>query len=183
MKQRRSSAPCQKAGALKRRAPLLALVPLGTLVACSSGEHWAAEEDAEDDVGQLEQALYESGDMQSTARSALIDAYFMTLNDGDVYEYCGLIVRKSDRTFRASSPTTSLEQEFCRASVPLSGGEKVVGYYHSHTQASAPGASPRDKKEAALTGREYFVISTATFCAEQYSPAKGKTTPLGCPFP
>jgi hypothetical protein len=70
----------------------------------------------------------------------------------------------------------------CTAVISLATGDKVVGYYHTHTAASAPGISPADKSEAITTNREYFVLSTATGCGQQYIPSTGTLQDLGCPF-
>jgi proteasome lid subunit RPN8/RPN11 len=182
MYQRTDRETCHKKRTMKRRAPLLAFVAMGALVACSSGDQWERDDDSAE-LGQLEQSLYDSPDIRTTARIALIDAYFATLADGDVSEFCGLIVRKPDGTFRGSPPESSSLPFFCKPKMTLADGERVVGYYHSHTPASVPGISPKDRREADASRREYFVISTETFCAEQYSPSTGQTTVLGCPFP
>lgn len=144
----------------------------------------AFDEEAPFELGQLEQALYESTDIRTTAGAAMVDAYHETLADGDLYEYCGLIIKVSATKFRASAPETSTLSQFCEASEDLRTGEVVVGYYHTHTPASKPGISEKDKVVAgsSVPKREYFVLSTATGCGQQYSPSTGATTNLGCPF-
>jgi len=149
---------------------------------CLSQDEIDGEDLQEQALGQLEQALYDSSDIRTTAGSAMVDAYFATLADGDAFEYCGLIVKKPAGDFRAGAPKTSRLSLKCAATISLATGEKVVGYYHTHTAASLPGISTADKQESIATKREYFVLSTATGCGEQYSPSTGVITNLGCPF-
>lgn len=164
-----------------------ALVALFVALSAACGSPESADDEIlsdEEELGQLEQPLYESNDIRTTAGAAMVDAYYETLADGDLYEYCGLIVKVSATKFRASAPETSNQDQFCAASVSLNPGEVVVGYYHTHTAASDPGISKKDKAAAKSYSpkREYFVLSTVTGCGEQYSPSTDVTTSLGCPF-
>lgn len=149
---------------------------------CLSQDEMDGEDLQDQELGQLEQALYDSSDIRTTAGSAMVDAYFATLADADQFEYCGLIVKKPAGGFRAGAPNTSRLPLRCAATIALATGEKVVGYYHTHTAASVPGISTPDKQEAIATKREYFVLSTVTGCGQQYSPRTGVVTNLGCPF-
>ena len=149
---------------------------------CLSQDELGDEGLQEPRLGQLEQALYDSSDILTTAGSAMVDAYFATLADEDRFEYCGLIVKKAAGGFSAGAPKTSQLPLQCAAVISLSAGDKVVGYYHTHTAASVPGISTGDENEAITTMREYFVLSTATGCGQQYSPSPGTLTNLGCPF-
>jgi hypothetical protein len=187
-RKRRVRGVCPKLDSMAREA----LVALSVVLSAACGSPESADEEAPSEfseelpeqLGQLEQPLYESNDIRTTAGAGMVDAYYETLADADLYEYCGLIVKVSATKFRASAPETSNQDQFCGASVSLVPGEVVVGYYHTHTAASDPGIS--DKDEAAARSyspkREYFVLSTVTGCGEQYSPSTDVTTSLGCPF-
>jgi len=149
---------------------------------CLSQDELDGEDLQEPELGQIEQALYESSDIRTTAGSAMVDAYAATLADGDRFEYCGLIVRKAAGGFSAGAPSTSGLPLRCNAIISLATGDKVVGYYHTHTAASVPGISAGDKSEAITTNREYFVLSTATGCGQRYLPRTGTRENLGCAF-
>lgn len=137
---------------------------------------------SEEEVGSLEQALFDSDDIRTTAGSAMINAYDLTLGDGDRFEYCGLIVRKTNGDFRAGRPTTTREEQRCNCTITIDPGELLVGYYHTHTAASAPGLSPADISVSESTALQYFVLSTATGCGQQYIPQTNQLFELGCPL-
>jgi hypothetical protein len=162
---------------------LVALLVCGVAASCASSDDDPSQDEPEEpELGVLEQALYDSNDIVTTAGAAMVDAYFATIDAGDFFEYCGLVVQKRDGTFRASPPVTSRAPRVCRLTISRNPGDKIVGYYHTHTSASIPGISPDDLAEAHLTGREYFVLSTVTGCGQRYSPKTLQFTNLGCPF-
>ena len=175
-----------------RRA--FSVVALGTAVvlsACGGGADGdtTADEAYEEELESVAEPLFDASTIDETAKQALLSAgaasvlsQFDPLGIFAQVEYCGLIVKKANGTYRAGAPVTQYKEQYCSATIGLAAGERVVGYYHSHTPASITGFSTADKTNATNTGRQYYVISTVNGCAKRYNPTTKATTSLGC-FP
>ncbi len=190
---KRKIVACPVAASLGSALVMLAAL---TLTACGAGEEEPGgygEDDGfaweVDDLATAEQALFDTSTIDATAKQALLAAGVVTvasqwdpLGIGAQVEFCGLVVKKANGSYRAGAPTTQNRELSCSASIALAAGEKIVGYYHTHTPASVTGFSAADKTAANTSGRQYYVISTVNACAKRYNPSTKATTSLGC-FP
>lgn len=151
-----------------------ASLPLGCAYDTTNGE-------VSEDVGEVSSALYDSVDQVTTARLAMRDAQALTRANGNQWEFCGLIVRKSNGQYRAGAPTTSYSQTYCGATITLYAGESVRGYYHTHPYPVLPYFSPEDISSAEAQNRQYF-LAASDDCGYRYDPTTNTTWHLGCPF-
>lgn len=163
-----------------------------TSLACS-GEATDLEFQSEEhvEVGTIEQALFDSAVMDTTAKNALLAAATATLASAldplsgfQQVEYCGHVIKKANNAgYRATLPETDYEIMFCQPAAPaLGAGESRVGFYHTHTPASDPNFSPQDIQASEASGRKYYVISTLNGCARRYNPQNNTNVQLAC-FP
>ena len=156
----------------------------GGVASCVAGillSGCAYETGGEAETKQWTEALYDSVDQVTTARLAMRDAQSLTVSNNNNWEFCGLIVRKTNGQYRASTPTTSYSKTYCSATVTLYAGESVRGYYHTHPYPVLPYFSPEDINAAEAQNRQYF-LAASDGCGYWYDPTTNTTWSLGCPF-
>jgi proteasome lid subunit RPN8/RPN11 len=160
------------------RALVGAAFALLAAVVSSGCIHEAAEEEKTEESAS---ALYDSPQLVGSGVLALQAAQNLTQANGNLWEYCGLVVRKANGQYRAGAPVTQNSQTFCSASISLSAGESVVGYYHTHPAGVDTEFSPEDIVDAEADSRMYFVACSDD-CGYRYDPATNITSHLGCSF-
>jgi len=164
----------KKAGGRMLGGAVLALLTTVILSGC-------AYETSEEETQETSDALYDSPQLTGSGVLALHAAQALTQANGNAWEYCGLVVRKANGEYRAGAPVTQNSQTSCSASISLSSGESVVGFYHTHPAGVEDEFSPEDIADAETSNRMYFV-ACSDGCGYRYDPATNITWGLGCSF-
>jgi proteasome lid subunit RPN8/RPN11 len=147
---------------------------LGIAASLSAG---CSGQDREDTSTSTE-ALYDAATQDATATLAMRDAFDQMIGTGNLYEYCGLIVRKANGQYRAGAPVTQGSQTLCQASISYAAGERITGYYHSHPDGVVPDFSGGDISNSESTGRMYYLVDYEGYTF-RYNPATNQTVWLG----
>ncbi len=142
----------------------------GLLAGCSGHEL--------EETATATEALYDAATQDDTALLAMRDAFDQMIGSGNLYEYCGLIVRKTNGQYRAGAPVTQFNQTLCQASISYAAGERITGYYHSHPDGVVPDFSGGDISNSESTGRMYYLVDYEGY-AFRYNPATNATVWLG----